>query len=793
MAKRVVYVSFMLHGNMSYDRYTKQTIEESFPKLYRKGVDALLADPSVPAVVDLSGITIRWLDRVAPDVLEGLRLLAKRDQIDIAGCQYACSVNANTDEITTFEACRLGMDLAREHLDPRAEGFFCQEMSYHQQIPWVLRQLGCRWTVLKGRPGERMPVLLDGLSGDRVYGFIQAQHSAEGVASELAEVEDGAYYLLGCDFEMLPDMGAVRDRLSAAEAATDVEIRFATVRSWLAEREGTLPPRRLPARGNAIARPLELESFSRWTLKPRDIEFRGELMRAMAAVRSAELLAALLPSRAGTDTLPDAALAVDNPWDALFEHHGEFADDASRLRARGRDLARARHMLLIGANSDAVGWAPWQPRQLHRQGELRRATVLSEAHAAALLRSCAATQGTADPVVYAVFNPTRARETTITIDQPIAMQAEGAPVMHTSVNGAVRHHIRVALPDYGCANLALRPSEAAAWPGEWEPGSQIEAGGMSIARRGEGVALRLGSRTCTVGLAPFLLTDVANQWEPREVAPDLSRGIWRWRRTPLGPQLECMIELEWPLMMRWLLEPQGEVAMLTIDLWAHQPCRIGELGSYDPEGLRLDVVTSPGALAHSIPFGAERVAEPGLSHVVAHRFAALEQEEGGVAVLPVSGLQGISADPSSGRLGLRLGASALGELDQQPSLTIRDGYGSHGMHTTGAVFSGHYRHRIGILLFGPSTTAAALHHLGRQLQEPPLVVRVPGPVPAGALLEMRPEALDVAGVVAPEGRPELVVFNPSEEPANGRLRTDGATWQSRLEPYGIARVSLSAR
>ena len=143
---------------------------------------------------------------------------------------------------------------------------------------------------------------------------------------------------------------------------------------------------------------------------------------------------------------------------------------------------------------------------------------------------------------------------------------------------------------------------------------------------------------------PVPVTDVASQWEPREVAPDLSRGIWRWRRTPLGPQLECMIELEWPLMMRWLLEPQGEVAMLTIDLWAHQPCRIGELGSYDPEGLRLDVVTSPGALAHSIPFGAERVAEPGLSHVVAHRFAALEQEEG-VAVLPVSAL-GHPADPS---------------------------------------------------------------------------------------------------------------------------------------------------
>ena len=59
-------------------------------------------------------------------------------------------------------------------------------------------------------------------------------------------------------------------------------------------------------------------------------------------------------------------------------------------------------------------------------------------------------------------------------------------------------------------------------------------------------------------------------------------------------------------MMRWLPEPQGEVAMLTIDLWAHQPCRIGELRSYDPEGLRLDVVTSPGALAHSIPSSERR-------------------------------------------------------------------------------------------------------------------------------------------------------------------------------------------
>lgn len=791
MADRVIYVSFMLHGNMSYDRYTKQVVEAGFPTLYRKGIEALLHDPSVPAVVDLSGITIRWLAQVAPDVLDGLRLLAGRGQIDIAGCQYACSVNANTDEITTLEACRLGMELAREQLDPTADGFFCQEMSYHQQIPWVLRQLGCRWTVLKGRPGERLPIYVEGLSGDRVYAFIQAQHSAEGVAAELGEAEDGAYYLLGCDFEMLPDMAAVRDQLRRAQASHDVEVRFATVRTWLAEREGTLPPRRVPARGNGTPLPLELESFSRWTLKPRDIEFRGHLLRAMATVRAAELLGGLLRDERGDVGPPDAALAVDNPWDALFEHHGEFSDDAARLGPPDAPLSRARHMLLIGANSDAVGWAPWQPRQLHRQGELNRAASLAEAHAASLLRARARTQGTPDPVLYAVFNPTRSREAVIELDLPIAMEVTGAPVLHTSAGSRVRHRLRVPLPEYGCANVAFRVAPQPSWPGPWRRGERIGAGDLALAHTGTGLEVRKGSRSCSLSFAPFRLSDVDGVWEPREVSLDLSRALWRWRDTPLGPQLEGMVEPAWPLMMRLLLEGEGDVALLTIDLWAHQPCRIGDLGSYDCEGLRLDVFSNPGDLVYSIPYGAESPPESGLSHVAVHRYAALTDPAGSVAVFPISGLQGVSSEAEAGRLGLRLGASALGELDGQPALTIRDGFGHHDMHTTGAVFSGHYRHRIGVLLVEGSADEADLHHRGCALQEPPFVVRAPGPIPEGPLVEVLPEGLDIAGAITWGGRRELVVFNPSPHAVHGRVRAQGLAWQARMGPYAIARVPLA--
>ena len=45
-------------------------------------------------------------------------------QIALAGCQYACSVNINTDERTTFESIRVGLEILRETLSPQVKGFF---------------------------------------------------------------------------------------------------------------------------------------------------------------------------------------------------------------------------------------------------------------------------------------------------------------------------------------------------------------------------------------------------------------------------------------------------------------------------------------------------------------------------------------------------------------------------------------------------------------------------------------------------------------------------------------------
>ena len=256
------------------------------------------------------------------------------------------------------------------------------------------------------------------------------------------------------------------------------------------------------------------------------------------AAAAPELLAALLPSEPGPIRCPTRPW----PWTTRGMRCSSIMASSPTMRAGsergGATCSRPPHAL-IGANSDAVGWAPWQPRQLHRQGELRRATVLSEAHAAALLRSCAATQGRPIPSSTRSSTPLgrERRRSPSTSPSPCRLRCPGHA--HERVNGAVRHHIRVALPDYGCANLALRPSEAAAWLANGNLGARSKQGecpSRGVARGGS----QAGLTDVHSGLGPVPADGrrqpvEATRGRPRSVARHLAMAA----HTP-GPQLECI-------------------------------------------------------------------------------------------------------------------------------------------------------------------------------------------------------------------------------------------------------------
>ena len=60
---KTMYVTFIFHGNMNYDRYTKEEIREKFPDIYRIVVQDFIRYPELRGQIQLSGITIKSLQK----------------------------------------------------------------------------------------------------------------------------------------------------------------------------------------------------------------------------------------------------------------------------------------------------------------------------------------------------------------------------------------------------------------------------------------------------------------------------------------------------------------------------------------------------------------------------------------------------------------------------------------------------------------------------------------------------------------------------------------------------------
>jgi hypothetical protein len=123
---KTVHISFLLHGNMCYDRYTKQEIRDKFPRIYATGLRALARHPEVTAHIDFPGLTLLSLKHHAPWFLKELKPLVDRRQIVMVGCQYAASHALCSDEESDLVASRVTMEMLRRELQPDCSTFFPQ-------------------------------------------------------------------------------------------------------------------------------------------------------------------------------------------------------------------------------------------------------------------------------------------------------------------------------------------------------------------------------------------------------------------------------------------------------------------------------------------------------------------------------------------------------------------------------------------------------------------------------------------------------------------------------------------
>ena len=798
---RTVFMSFLLHGNMCYDRYTKQEIREKFPRIYATGVRALAAHPEVTAHIDFPGLTLLSLKHHAPWLLKELKQLVDRRQVVMVGCQYAASHALAADEESDLVASRVTMELMRRELQPDCSTFFPQEMVFHPQLPYIMNQIGARRLIVMPDGWDR-PRRVQGIDGSSVLVY-----PLDPRAIQLGKLEeyydshaDGSFVMAGGDFEQLGDIDAYAAEIGRLAQKGKI-IRWTTVDRY--EQEIGVPTQCAAPHpfGQAQEDREPSPSFSRWMTHPQDMIWHGHAVKALDVLRTAgfaqtaatihNLGAVDVPLKQSWTTLPD------NPWDTRFEEVNEYPETEAQSLAPGGEptvLSRAWHHALIGLNSDASGWFPWTPRTLHRQTVLDTSRSFSNEVLDRFAQQVASRirKPVAECAGYVLaLNPTEARtaEVSLQVEGPLALAAaDGSrlPGAVTFREGQWSASARVELPAYGYRLLGLR-AEHSGQPAAWKTGSEVSSDGRHVALNAGRLVLTGGVRPIEIAAAPFKIQDPSGAAAPEDVTPNWARATTRVRETEFGRDLEVFTELAWAVWLRLVIGLRPGHVEVTANVQVDMPRRIGKL-KYDPEGLLLEFRGWTGRARYDVPYATIEHTNPEPSFIAAQRFASIDAGDAAFALVTLGGNQSFRVAPRAGVVAASLGASIQGRADTRPECRILpSGYAEHLITSGGDPFFGTYEHRFALLLCPPAAVAAAADRLRTSV---PLFRVQPGsgdwPIQQ-SLIHLDAPTARVTAFRTHDGKCGMVLNNLGENPCTVRCGDESLT----LAAFGIRDVSLN--
>ncbi len=676
---KTVYLTWVFHGNMSYDRYTKTTIRTKFPETYQIMIDDFLRHPTLKGQVELSGLTVESLKRWAPQTITQLRTLAERGQVRFTASYYAAPVNACLDGNTNLGALDLGTRIVAQNCGP-VDGLFCQEESYTPQLPWAMKQLGIEWVTVTRKGGRNQPFLLRGHDGTTVYGIPICRERGK-LKEHIRQAPDGSLWIFIGDYEMYNSLTPVLDMVEEL-AQEGIRVELTLVSDYLRQH----PP--AEAAYYEVCwdlEPVESPSFSRWVCDPDDIRMHAATVDAMHALRDAEILAAVatatwelppgLASATGSLASDLRTLAIEQPEE--FPHIEETYLPEETLPA----LAKAKHLLYWGVNSDARGWYPLPERRWEHENALRR----SASHSQAVIQSALqyieerlATPG--DGQTFLLYNGTGARSAWLRLpDVPpgriVNSAGEPLPAVIKPHDHGHALWTKVALPAYGYTTVSLTGAADSTNPPmlTWSAGDTISTGDTSLTYKDGTLAISAGEASYSLSLlAPAIWRELTQK--NGQVARDFTGGsagctrIW----PALFPHLQIHQELLFGvhLLQEYMLEPGAIRCRWRFDFT--KPYLLGPEERFQAAGLAAVLQAAPGDIFYDAGYSVVSHPYRTPGYIAALHFAGWQGPAGGATITSLTGSQSFLADAGQGRLGIGLGATTLVGPAEQPDQLFVD-------------------------------------------------------------------------------------------------------------------------
>ena len=525
--KKKVYMTYILHGNMNYDRYVRPVIWEEFPVIYNNLLDVLDEHPDFKGQVQFSGQTFGSLLQASPYVIEHAKAIHDRGQLNFTGTFYSEPVNVNMDGETNFRCAWLGTKIIKDYIG-ETDGFYLQERAYHPQRPWILNNADVSWTPVITNDDSFAPFRLRGLDGSV---SVCVPITREKVLDRIKQAPKNALISIEEDYEIPQTFSDAYSMIEEFNKAQDeIKVEWITVKEYI--RKFGLGEEKFVDH-SAKADVKEHGTYSRWTADPLDIVVQDYTNKAMNLFRLANAMDAICRARYGVAT--DVAFVesginlIEDPLVWNIERADLYPEHEKYLARDGVTtvLSKAEHLLLWAVNSDSKGWFPLYEKRRERINALENSANLSKYVIDKALDHIGGGVAAQDyDNYYILLNMEAARKGRFTIEavRPCELfdLSSGQKLRsHCLYDGSSCKVVAEAdLPEYGYMIVGSRTASPSRT--EWKAGSEISNQSMKLSAEGDRLSLESRGRKIEIRLDTFQLKALAHM--------DRGEGDGRWRK-----------------------------------------------------------------------------------------------------------------------------------------------------------------------------------------------------------------------------------------------------------------------
>ncbi len=140
--------------------------EDHYQKAYLPMVEALERHPGVRVGLHYTGSLLDWLSDAHPDLLDRVRALAERGQVEVVGGGFYEPVLAVLPEIDRVGQIRALSRAVEERFGTTPTGMWLAERVWEPGLPHSLVDAGMQWTIV-----DDTHLIASGLSADDLYGY----------------------------------------------------------------------------------------------------------------------------------------------------------------------------------------------------------------------------------------------------------------------------------------------------------------------------------------------------------------------------------------------------------------------------------------------------------------------------------------------------------------------------------------------------------------------------------------------------------------------------------------------